>query len=181
MRPSAIWALSVACFASIGCDLEPEQVEKTKLVEQQQEQDAERAQPSQTSEKKSYGAPLSDRAATSLSEVLEDPTTYADEEVLVAGKVRRVCARKGCWMEVSESLAEDAPGARVTFEDYAFFVPTTSAGHDARIEGTVVVNQVEPERVEHLESEGGTFREKKADGSAAEVQIVAKGVELSKG
>lgn len=180
MRSSATWALSVACLVSSGCDLEPEPA-KTKLIEQPQQKDAPRAQPHEASEKKSYGAPLSDREPTTLLAVLEDPTAYADKEILVAGKVRRVCTRKGCWMEVSEGEAEDAPGARVTFKDYAFFVPTTSAGKDARVEGKVVVKQIEPKTVEHLESEGGTLREKKADGSAVEVQIVARGVELSQG
>lgn len=43
------------------------------------------------------------------------------------------------------------------------------------------VKTVSMDDVAHCEEEGGTFAKKLADGSALEVQIVASGVELSKG
>lgn len=173
------WVLVFFLISSLcaGCDLAPENTEPelVETTQQKSELDAEK----ETAE--SYGEPLSDREPTALSKLLTKPDEFADQQVLVAGKVRRVCTKKGCWMEVSESASEEGPGARVTFKDYGFFVPTTSAGKDARVEGTVVVKKIEPSHVEHLESEGGRFDKKNEDGSATEVRIVATGVELSQG
>lgn len=130
---------------------------------------------------KTYGKPLSARPQAELAEVLAAPSRFEGKTVLVEGVVRRACSRKGCWMEVATDAADSAPGCRVTFEDYAFFVPTDSAGSHARLEATVKLTRVKASHVEHLESEGGTFREKNADGSANEVQLLATGVVLSRG
>lgn len=81
-------------------------------------------------------------------------------------------------MELSTSKQSDAPGCRVTFKDYAFFVPTDSAGSSARVEATVEVADLEPQYVAHMEHEGARFVSKRTDGSAQEVRLVATGVEL---
>ena len=70
------------------------------------------------------------------------------------------------------------PGCRVTFKNYGFFVPTDSAGAQARVQGVVEVEKVNPSLVRHLEEEGAVFAHKDPDGSAREVRIVASGVEL---
>jgi hypothetical protein len=110
--------------------------------------------------------------------VLKSPDKFADQNVLVEGEVRRACTRKGCWMELSEAQDPAAPGCRVTFKDYGFFVPTDSAGSKARVEAKVESRAVKPELVAHLESEGAKFADKAPDGSAHEVRLVATGVEL---
>jgi hypothetical protein len=128
---------------------------------------------------KSFGAPLKAGAPTqSLAGVLEQPEQFAGKSVIVEGEVRRACSRKGCWMELSTSKDAAAPGCRVTFKDYGFFVPTDSAGSSARVEAAVEVARLDPSHVAHLEREGATFARKAADGSAQEVRLVATGVEL---
>lgn len=96
------------------------------------------------------------------------------QAVLVEGTVRQACSRKGCWMELA---AADGPGVRVTFKDYAFFVPTDSAGARARLAGTVKVTTLSREQADHLAGEGATVK-RAPDGTAREVQVVASGVEL---
>jgi hypothetical protein len=113
-----------------------------------------------------------------LGEVLKAPDKFADQTVLVEGEVRRACTRKGCWMELSEGQDAAAPGCRVTFKDYGFFVPTDSAGSKARVEAKVESKLVKASMVQHLEEEGATFASKEPDGSAHEVRLVATGVEL---
>jgi hypothetical protein len=129
-----------------------------------------------TAPRKTFGAPLGQSPEVALSDVLKAPDKFADRTVRVEGAVRAACTRKGCWMELSE--APDAPGCRVTFKDYGFFVPTDSAGSKARVEAKVESKVVKPEMVAHLESEGAKFPEKAADGSAREVRLVATGVEM---
>ncbi len=111
-------------------------------------------------------------------DVLNTPDKSAERTVTVEGEVRRACTRKGCWMELAEAPDAAAPGCRVTFKDYGFFVPTDSAGSKARVEAKVESKLVKPELVAHLESEGAKFADKLADGSAHEVRLVATGVEM---
>jgi hypothetical protein len=125
-----------------------------------------------------YGAPLTAGDVRPLADVLARPDDFAGKPIAVDGKVRANCTRKGCWMELASALDAKAPGCRVTFKDYGFFVPTTSQGSDARVEGQLAVRTIPAAEVAHLESEGGHFPNKLADGTAREVRIVADGVAL---
>ncbi|NLE88103.1 MAG: DUF4920 domain-containing protein [Myxococcales bacterium] len=130
------------------------------------------------SDPRTYGEPLELREAIDLAELLRSPGAHEGQTVLVEGLVRRACSAKGCWLELATSAAPDAPGCRVTFKDYGFFVPTDSAGATARVQGVVQVTEVGSHHVEHLEGEGATFENKKSDGTATELRVVATGVEL---
>jgi hypothetical protein len=127
---------------------------------------------------KTFGESIKGTDIVDVSSVLDDPDRFADKPVLVQGRVRAACTRKGCWMELAPSMEKDAPGSRVTFKDYGFFVPTTSMGKVACVEGIVSTKRVPPEEVRHIEGEGGRFAKKMSDGSAREVRIVATGVEM---
>jgi hypothetical protein len=125
-----------------------------------------------------FGQPLSAAPALPLSQVLANPDSYGGKTLTVDGRVRAACTRKGCWMELAGE--GPGPGCRVTFKDYGFFVPTNSAGANARVEGTLEVRSVDAAQVAHLESEGAKFAAKTADGSAKELRMVATGVQLSR-
>jgi hypothetical protein len=127
---------------------------------------------------KAFGAPISGGPELALAEVLSKPESYRDQAITVEGQVRSACTRRGCWMEIAEGSDPKLPGCRVTFKDYGFFVPTDSAGARAKVQGTLGVNTLPPERVAHLESEGGQFPRKNADGSVDELRLVATGVEM---
>lgn len=127
---------------------------------------------------KAFGEPISAGPVLSLADVLASPERFRDQAITVEGHVRSACTRRGCWMEVAESADPKLPGCRVTFKDYGFFVPTDSAGSRAKVQGTLSVDTLPPERVAHLESEGGQFPHKKPDGSVDELRLVASGVEL---
>ncbi len=129
---------------------------------------------------KQYGAPLGNSPRAKLASVLANPSAHAGKKVRLDGEVRRACAQKGCWMELSDGSGEKAPGCRVTFKDYGFFVPKDSAGAKARMEAVVEVETVKKSHVEHMEAEGATFEKKNPDGTAEEVRLVASGVLLKK-
>lgn len=121
------------------------------------------------------GEKLKGAPAVTLAELLKSPEAHNGKTVLVEGKVRKACEKKGCWME----LATDAKGAgvRVTFKDYGFFVPLDSAGASARVEGVVKVAELSDGMARHYEDEGAIVPRGK-DGKPREVQLVATGVEL---
>jgi hypothetical protein len=127
-----------------------------------------------------FGEKLTLTERSTLATVLDAPDTFKDKRVLVEGEVRRACSKKGCWMELATEASDTAPGCRVTFKDYGFFVPTNSAGSHALVEGSVDVTIVPKSRVDHLEAEGARFKSKNPDGTANEVRLVATGVELTR-
>ncbi|MDX2052162.1 MAG: DUF4920 domain-containing protein [Polyangiaceae bacterium] len=129
---------------------------------------------------KAYGEKITAGVRVPLAEVLNAPQSFSGKTLIVEGDVRKACSRKGCWMEVGTSAEPSAPGCRVTFKDYAFFVPTDSAGAKARLAGHVEIENITPSFVKHLEEEGAHFPNKNADGSAQSVTFVASGVELTK-
>jgi len=126
---------------------------------------------------KRIGAAVPATAALPIDAVLADPDGHAGKRVVVSGKVRKVCQSKGCWMELGSASDEKAPTCWITFKDYAFFMPVTTAGKTAKLEGLVSVKTLPKEQVAHLEAEGASFAKGK-DGSARKIAIEASGVEL---
>ncbi len=129
--------------------------------------------------KTSFGASVPAGAAKSIAEVVANVETLATQSVLVEGVVQKVCQNKGCWMEIADAAGSNGPSCRVIFKDYGFFVPKDSQGVRARLYATVQVATVSPQRVRHLEQEGARFSQRRQDGSATEVKLVASGVELN--
>ena len=102
-----------------------------------------------------------------LTQALRSVHRYSDQTVVLEGAVKRVCQMKGCWMELMPKGADR--GIRVTFKDYAFFVPTDSTGFEE--------NVFSKSDADHLIAEGVTLQ-RNADGTATEVSFVAQAVEL---
>ena len=124
------------------------------------------------------GEKLTGAPSVTLAKLLEDPAAHQGQVRTVDGVVRQACSRKGCWMELAAADGK-GPGVRVTFKDYAFFVPTDSAGLQARVEGVVGVEVLPEAQAKHYESEGAKIA-RGPDGKAREVQLVASAVELRK-
>ena len=124
------------------------------------------------------GAPITEGAAAlAIDEVLKDPDAYAKDAVVVDGVIAQACTRKGCWMELVPAAGR--PGMRVTFKNYAFFVPLDSKGMIARAEGVTKVKTLSKKEADHLAEEGAKLT-RNPDGTAREVSFVADGVELRK-
>lgn len=121
------------------------------------------------------GAPFTVAADTELSQVLAEPAKFAGQTVKTTGTVARACAKKGCWMELQTASGDK--GMRVSFKDYAFFVPLDSQGARAVVEGVVEVKTLSAEDAAHLEAEGAKIA-RNDKGEAMELAFVASGVEL---
>jgi hypothetical protein len=126
---------------------------------------------------RTYGEKVPAASPVPLAQVLGDPDAWAGKDVVVDGKVKAVCQNRGCWMELATG---SGPSCRVIMKDHAFFLPKDSAGASARVAGAVSVKAIPAAQVKHMESEGGSFAAKLADGSAREVRIVATAVELTR-
>ena len=121
------------------------------------------------------GDAIGNSPVVDLADALSTIHAYLDTSVILEGSVHRVCQAKGCWMEL---VQDGAPrGLRVTFKDYAFFVPTDSSGHAARIEGVFETNVFSKRQADHLIEEGVSLT-RNPDGTATEVSFLASAVEL---
>ncbi|HEX8616866.1 MAG TPA: DUF4920 domain-containing protein [Thermoanaerobaculia bacterium] len=118
-----------------------------------------------------------DAKAIPLAQVLASPDAYTKQSVIVEGVIASSCTRKGCWMQLAP--AEGAQGVRVTFKDYAFFIPLNAKGMKVRAEGMAVVTTLSKADADHLEEEGAKLTRQK-DGTVLEVSFVANGVELTR-
>jgi len=94
--------------------------------------------------------------------------------VMVAGEIQEVCQAKGCWMMIGEGDHL----VRITFKDYAFFVPKNAAGHRAVVIGEAKRVERDVETLRHFAEDGGASPEEIAAITEPEqvIEIVAESV-----
>jgi hypothetical protein len=118
------------------------------------------------------GAPFVSKETISLDEVAKNIEKYNQKTVLIKAKITNVCKAKGCWMVV----ASEQNSARITFKDYAFFVPFDIKEKDALVEGVVEIKQLSEADRNHLAKDAKTSVDQIPK---VEMRIVASGVEIS--
>lgn len=95
-----------------------------------------------------YGAtPTMGTAPLPLDRALSEENV--GKTLAVKGRVAEVCKMKGCWMV----LTDDRDTVRITFKDYAFFVPRDLAGQTVVAEGILSRKVLTDEEAEHLAGE----------------------------
>jgi hypothetical protein len=109
----------------------------------------------------SYGSEISTAGAKPVSQV---PLLLQQQDSLyltLSGTALSSCTKKGCWMTVDLGTGESM---RVTFKDYAFFVPKDLSGEQVVMEGVLKreVSSVEEQR--HYAEDAGK--------SAAEIAAI---------
>ncbi len=115
---------------------------------------------------------LPDTPPISLAALMADAPALAGQEVVVTTRIARVCQKKGCFFIAQEG----ADSIRVSFKDYAFFVPTDSSGKKV----TLVAELVETELTE---SQAAHYREDLGDGNVVpgrQFELVASAVQIPK-
>lgn len=125
---------------------------------------------------KTFGEPFTLASAVPASVVLEDPAAHADAPVRVAGELSEVCQKMGCWAVVRD---DQGHSVRVTMKDHAFGIDKDTAGRRCEVEGQLVKKDVDPERLEHLASEGSTNEPEQ--GKTEIWELVASSVAVARG
>lgn len=109
-----------------------------------------------------------------LSALLADPESYANQSVVVAARVAKVCQKKGCFFIARDGSAT----VRVSFRDYSFFVPTDISGREVLLVGELERVELSKEQAEHLESDLGSADTGLTPGP--QFEIVASAVRVPK-
>lgn len=112
----------------------------------------------------SAGAPV-----VALADVMKNPDAYKGKAFVTSGTVTAVCQEMGCWMEIKDATSE----AHIKMAGEKFSVPKTSAGHKARVQGTLVdvgASDGDSECAHEAAEQSGK--------QVAKIQLEATGVEL---
>lgn len=125
---------------------------------------------------KSYGQGVSAGGTTVPVEKME--AAMGDKktaEMKVIGEVVEVCKKKGCWMTLKMPSGENV---RVTFKDYAFFMPKDLAGKKVAIEGIAKKQTISVETLRHYAEDAHKSAEEvaKITDPKKELAFEAKGV-----
>jgi hypothetical protein len=82
---------------------------------------------------------------TSIEAIVADPDTWVGKKVQVAGEVTGVCARQGCWMDLTSPTDTTL---RIKVDDGVIVFPPESVGRQAVAEGEVEILDMERDRYE---------------------------------
>lgn len=134
-------------------------------------------QPATSVANQQFGAPVSETGVITYDALLAKMTNNESMPTKVTGKVKEVCQVKGCWM----TIVSDQPGQpemRVTFKDYAFFMPKDIAGKTVVVDGIAVMELISVADQQHYASDAGKSKEEieKITEPSRELTFEASGV-----
>ena len=109
-----------------------------------------------------------------LKEAIGSIEEVEGEFIKIRGQVTEVCQAKGCWM----ILVDGDTYARITFEDYGFFVPTETSMQRTVIFGQLSQRTLSGQQAEHFAQDAGSQSKIKLEGEIREYSILARGVQL---
>lgn len=100
-------------------------------------------------------------------------------KVKLKTKIKEVCQKKGCWMNVDLGNNEEMT---VRFRDYAFFVPKDAAGREVVFEGLAFRDTTSVEDLKHYAEDAGKTPEEieKITGPEVSISFEASGVMIKK-
>jgi Domain of unknown function (DUF4920) len=101
-----------------------------------------------------FGAAITAKNAIPYDELVMKMQKADSLNAKVTGKISAVCQKKGCWM----TMVSDKPGQpemRVTFKDYAFFMPKDLAGKKVIIDGFSLVETTSVDELRHYAQDAG--------------------------
>ena len=143
LKKISLWLIALAMFTSCGQNnsqaIDPNSSDPTK-------------------DGKHFGTIITSDNAVAFDEVMGKMNGVDSLNLKVRGKVKEVCQKKGCWM----TFVSDQPGypeMRVTFKDYAFFMPKDLAGKQVVVDGYAYVETTPVDVLRHYAEDAGKSKE----------------------
>jgi hypothetical protein len=105
----------------------------------------------------SYGEPMSklESKAVPVSVIVANPEAFANEPVLIYGRVTEVCAEKGCWAKISGDGAKEPVFVKFTCPIEGRLIPADAVGRMAFVEGTIEVKTLSEDEARHYAEDSG--------------------------
>ena len=82
-----------------------------------------------------YGDEITLDEKTNISDILANPAEFEGKKVLVEGTIVGVCAKRGCWIELSSD--KESESIRIKVNDGEIVFPMETKGKTALVEGEV--------------------------------------------
>lgn len=126
------------------------------------------------SKTKIYGAEPSMTSVTPISIDQALQKENLGKTIRMTAYVVKVCQKKGCWMIVQSAKNS----ARITFKDYAFFVPKNCIGKKVIVEGIMTETVISEADARHYAEDDGMTKAaiEKIKGEQKEYSFVATSV-----
>ena len=103
---------------------------------------------------KHFGKMVTAKNAITYDALLPKMTKVDSMPAKVSGQVVEVCQKKGCWMTL-KSVQPGQPDMRVTFKDYAFFMPKNLSGKRVVVDGFAFVETTSVDMLRHYAEDAG--------------------------
>lgn len=120
---------------------------------------------------KKYGAPLTVKSITKVSDILAKPDNFAGKTVKVQGTIISVCKKRGCWIEIAGQNKGESIKVKVNDGEIVF--PADCSGKTAIVQGVVEKIYVDAEK-----SEAKGEHECKSDEGKVVWRIKGQGAEI---
>ncbi len=152
--------------AKVSQNKQTKQSKQARNAKNKQQQQPEYAQQSQQQRQptapqpkpyKAFGEQmrLTDADAVPVEDVLADPSVYQGRYVRLVGNVKKVCTRKGCWLEMADGSTRQPLFVKFTCPIDGRLIPMEAVGRPVTVEGTVMVKEISEEDARHLKEESG--------------------------
>jgi hypothetical protein len=121
-----------------------------------------------------YGENITLSEPVTIHEAISNFEQYQGKEILISGKVAKVCQQKGCWLTLQSSQGD----VRMTFKDYGFFVPDSLVDQQVLAQGELHQETMSIAQVKHYAMDAGLPQEEidKIDRPLQEYRFVASAV-----
>lgn len=119
-------------------------------------QDSEKSPADTVKVEGSYGELITEKGAVPVAKL--DEMLEGQDSVLVklTGEIAASCQSSGCWMDLDMG---DGEKLKVTFKDYAFFIPKDSKGKTTVVEGVARKELIPVETLRHYATDEGKSKE----------------------
>lgn len=116
---------------------------------------------SDTSKWAKFGSPMKLAASKTIcaDKILADKAKFDGKVVRVCGKVKTVCAKKGCWIRIGESDAKETLFVKFTCPVGGRLVPMAAAGKHVIAEGKLIVSEISEADARHYKEDAGASPE----------------------
>jgi len=102
-----------------------------------------------------FGAEITLSESLTVDQAIGQIDQIKEKEVLLEGKVIKVCQMKGCWMAFNSQVGP----VRVTFKDYAFFVSEELVGKQVLAQGRMFKETMSVSEARHYAQDAGMPKE----------------------
>ncbi|MDZ7716430.1 MAG: DUF4920 domain-containing protein [Balneolaceae bacterium] len=106
----------------------------------------------QTDEYRVFGSSFNkELPQIALNDLVAKSAEFDNKTVTTEGTINKVCQKKGCFF----ILQSGGKMARISFQDYSFFVPTNTSGAKVKLNGTFSVKTISEKDAKHYAEDAG--------------------------